>query len=305
MFKKLKNKIESKRNSSRTMWRTLILLKDFFWDLYVELTKRTTFYYSFKDYKRIKRINLNNVNHKYKISFCISCMGRLNHIKKTLKTNILNNKDYKNVEFLLLDYNSQDGLKKWVFQNLRKYIKDGTLVYYQTREPKEFHMSNAKNIAHILASGDVVCNLDADNYTGKHFAKYINYACNKNKGIIGCFKDYTNQALGFNESGWGGRIFMFKEDFEKLGGYDEGFDGWGHEDNDFYNRAIKFGLKRSFIPICFLKAIKHSDEVRIKNMSNVKLQLNNTDFVEYNNKKNRIILKNNIKIPKDIKRIYG
>ena len=43
------------------------------------------------------------------ISFCITCMNRLKHLQETLEKNILDNFLVDEVEFVVLDYNSQDG----------------------------------------------------------------------------------------------------------------------------------------------------------------------------------------------------
>ena len=42
------------------------------------------------------------------ISFCITCMNRLKHLQETLEKNILDNFLVDEVEFVVLDYNSQD-----------------------------------------------------------------------------------------------------------------------------------------------------------------------------------------------------
>ena len=51
-----------------------------------------------------------------KISFCITCMNRLEYLRKTLERNILDNLLEGQVEFVLLDYHSTDGLPEWVRQ---------------------------------------------------------------------------------------------------------------------------------------------------------------------------------------------
>ncbi|KKL80749.1 hypothetical protein LCGC14_2001600, partial [marine sediment metagenome] len=55
-----------------------------------------------------------NIRKIYKISFCTTCMGRLYNLKETLPKNIEANGEYPNVEFVILDYNSSDGLGDWV-----------------------------------------------------------------------------------------------------------------------------------------------------------------------------------------------
>lgn len=66
------------------------------------------------------------------ISFCITCMNRLKHLQETLEKNILDNFLVDEVEFVVLDYNSQDGLEEWIAQSMMKYIEMGILVYYRT-----------------------------------------------------------------------------------------------------------------------------------------------------------------------------
>ena len=93
-------------------------------------------------------------------------MNRLSHLKKTLEKNICDNLVYENLEFILLDYNSTDGLENWAKNDLKNYIEKGILKYYRTSEPNSFHRSHSRNVAMKLASGDIVCNLDADNFLG-------------------------------------------------------------------------------------------------------------------------------------------
>jgi len=46
----------------------------------------------------------------FKISFCIVCMNRLHQLSQTLLQNIRDNEDYSELEFIVLDYNSNDGM---------------------------------------------------------------------------------------------------------------------------------------------------------------------------------------------------
>ena len=213
-----------------------------------------------------------------KISFCIACMGRLHHIKKTLLQNIKNN-NYNNVEFVLLNYNSKDGLDKWIKKNMMEYIESGILNYYHTTEPQYFHMSHAKNMSHKLASGTIVCNVDADNFTYKDFSNFVYKQFSNNSKIILCFN--TEKRIKFlqkqkRQKGCGGRICVKKEYFLKAGGYDEEMIGWGAEDTDFVFRVSSLcGLKKQFIPSSFLSSISHDTKERMKNFNddNIKLSV--------------------------------
>ncbi len=177
------------------------------------------------------------------ISFCTTCMNRLFHLKQTYARNVKDNQNYPGVEFVLVNYNSQDGLHDWARKNLTEYIDRGLVNYYHTDEPDLFHASIAKNLAHKVATGDIVCNLDADNFTGKDFAFYINHQMQR-EGL--------STMIQFKKAPyWGteGRIVLSKKQFVELGGYDEALAPIGHEDHDLMDRAKAFGLKYKNVQI--------------------------------------------------------
>jgi len=189
-------------------------------------------------------------------------MNRLHHLKQTLLRNITDNSDYEKLEFVLLDYNSNDGLIDYVKGTLMPYIKNGKLRYYRTEEPVHYNMSHSRNIAFKLAQGDIVCNIDADNYTSKEFAQYVNAIFEKNQAIFLSThhnRQVKNDALG--------RICVKKEDFLAVGGYDEQMKHYGFDDYDFANRLSMYGLKPFTIQSPeFLLAIPHSDQERMANV---------------------------------------
>jgi len=192
-------------------------------------------------------------NNRRSISFCTNCKNRLYHLCHTVEENIKANQSYGKVEFVLVNYNSQDGMHEWVRKNLLQYIESGILNYYYASEPLHYHASKAKNLAHRLATGDIVCNLDGDNFTGKDFAFYINY-------LFGKFGDEI--ILQFKKAPyWGteGRIVLSRKNFEKLGGYDESFYPTGHQDHDLMDRAKAYGLSYQNITIeNFLRYLSNS-----------------------------------------------
>lgn len=275
------------------------------WYIYTQVVYVLLYPFFFlRDVIKLRKLNYKSTKKYCKVSFCTTCMNRTTHLKQTYLKNITDNLDYPNVEFILVDYNSSDGLQEWVRENLTEYMEKDIVKVYRTKKPKEFHMSNAKNIAHSMATGDIVCNLDADNYAGKDFAYYINHVCTTNKQPIGFF-DKDKLPVNVNSRGIGGRIFLFKKDFLTLGGYDERFSGWGYEDEDFINRAIKLGLKKSPITLPFLNGISHTNTQRDKNhsfdMTNSSMK-NKTQMLN-NVKKGVVLLRNNISIPSDLKLI--
>ena len=60
-----------------------------------------------------------------KVAFFTTCMNRLHHLKKTLPQNIKDNQDYEDCVFVVLNYNSRDGLHEWMLENMAEQIKSG------------------------------------------------------------------------------------------------------------------------------------------------------------------------------------
>jgi len=167
----------------------------------------------------------------FRISICTTCMNRLEDLKQTLPKNIEDNLGYNNVEFVLLDYNSKDGLEEWVKE--QKLVESG-LVFFRTDEPKFYTMAHSRNVAYKAASGDIVTNVDADNFTGPGFADRVNRIANQLSGNNVFLKSYRSTH---------GRVGFWKEEFIKLlGGYDETFVGYGHDDRDLIFRAMELGF---------------------------------------------------------------
>lgn len=197
-----------------------------------------------------------------KTSFCTTCMNRLHHLKETLPKNIEDNKDFKNLEFVLLDYNSTDGLEEFVKENWQEHIKKGRLAYYKTTIPHYYNASHARNLAFKLAKGDIICNIDADNFTGIGFAKYVATEFNNPTIFLAVLKPdgptIKKDAIG--------RICVKKEDFLAIRGYDEQMIHYGFEDYDLINRLEMRGVQRQLITDDgFLQTISHNNKERLTN----------------------------------------
>jgi glycosyltransferase involved in cell wall biosynthesis len=197
----------------------------------------------------------------HKISFCTVCMNRLHHLKETLPVNIGDNENYPELEFVILDYNSGDELEEYIKINMHTHIRNGRLLYYKTNAPVNFDRSHSRNLCFKLATGDIVCNVDADNYTGKDFAFFINERFNLNSNVF-----LTTVGAEHSTTDSLGRICMKKDDFITLRGFDERMSCYGFEDNDMVNRLLKAGISPSKIQdACFMKSIQHGTLDRIAN----------------------------------------
>lgn len=182
-------------------------------------------------------------------------MGRLHHLRQTLQKNIDDNADCADVEYVLLDYNSKDDLEGWVQENIANLPG---VVYWRERLATRWRMPHAKNLSHLLASGDVLCNLDADNRTGKGYASML----------ARTFSEHPDSIVTHVHGGsFGGRVAIRASDFRRLRGYDERLSfGWGWEDDDLKARAATLGLQLSKVQMEGDGAIDHDDSERIKFM---------------------------------------
>jgi hypothetical protein len=137
-----------------------------------------------------------------------------------------------------VDFGSKDGLREWVIDSFQSELDSGYLKYYYTEELPHWHASIAKNTAHLCATGNILVNLDCDNYTGPWGGADLmkTFAVLGNRCIV-------HQFSGKNRDGSYGRIAVANEYFKMIGGYDESFDPMAFQDNDLIDRLMKLGLK--------------------------------------------------------------
>ncbi|GGI52272.1 hypothetical protein GCM10011425_34840 [Mucilaginibacter galii] len=191
-------------------------------------------------------------------------MNRLHQLKQTLPKNIKEGVDYENIEYVLLDYNSGDGLEHWVKDNMADYIQMGKLTYYKTTDPMTWNPSHSKNIAFKLATGDIICNLWADYYIGKTFVQYLDMLFTDNADIVLTPIDFHKTKTDHHPPGDVlGKVCVKKADFTKVRGFDERMNKHGFEDYDFINRLEMIGIKRVLLDdINFMQYIPHQNSER-------------------------------------------
>lgn len=206
-----------------------------------------------------------------KISLCTTCMGRAHHLKQTLPRNLADSVDWARpdaVEFIVLDYSSPDDLADWITTDpvLRPYLDAGILKFARSEGHTRFRHSHAKNMAHALATGEFVCNVDADNFVGRGFVEYLRAVFRQRPNTIVATNRLDSRLnLGVHKGSMG-RIALSKANFDLLGGYDESakFKGWSGEDTDLVIRALRMFVRPTFIrERRFLRVVQHSDLDRV------------------------------------------
>lgn len=174
-----------------------------------------------------------------KLSFCITCKNRFYQISKTLPKNLKDNERFKGmVEFILVDFGSEDGLKDWILENFTNELAEGYLKYYYTEELPYWHACIAKNTAHLLANHDILVNLDCDNFTGFNGGYFIIEQFMKYGKDI-----FIHQSRKNSWNGSYGRISVMRDYFNKIGGYNENFEPMAFQDDDLMYRLSALRLK--------------------------------------------------------------
>jgi glycosyltransferase involved in cell wall biosynthesis len=195
-------------------------------------------------------------------------MNRLHHLQQTLPRNIADNENYNNIEFVVLDYNSTDGLGEWIESNMSDHISNGRLHYFHTMAPDTYHPCHSRNMAFLLSKGQLICNVDADNFTGNGFAAYLNNQFNEDpKTVCITFGGSKNTA----PTDTYGRVAVNRNDFMAVKGYDEKIEVYCGEDVDFAKRVMRLHRRPVIIDNPhFLHRIIHEDEERIAQMAMLK-----------------------------------
>ena len=165
-----------------------------------------------------------------KISFCTTCKGRLWQLSQTLPYNIAHLDE--NSELVLLDYQSDDGLKYYIFSEFKEELESGILKYFYLNHNYNFTMSYAKNVIHKLASGDILFNLDADNLLYFKLLEELR-SLNSNEILVPHIPKNKKPGGSF------GRLGYYKDLFYLNNGYNESIVGMKADDHDFIQRAIK------------------------------------------------------------------
>lgn len=198
----------------------------------------------------------------YDLTITVPCKGRPHYLKKTMPA-LLEQETSVNYRVLVVDYGCPQDTLAWVkSQNHERLhcirVNDGTEC---------FNLPRARNIGARYANARIVCFLDGDiivprNFVDKamatiaacdrrnkigfvHYAFDVTSAHHTRSGNY-TFHPYPTELEG-EPDGENGRYgvnsvcFVQRSTWEQVRGFDEGMQGWGREDTDFYKRAIEAG----------------------------------------------------------------
>jgi len=211
-----------------------------------------------------------------RISFCTTCANRLHQFERTFAANLDVVATQPETEWVILNFGSRDGLDEFITARLSQL--PSRVIYARALSNPPWHLSVAKNTAHRVASGDVLFNLDCDNF--------INNACAVIRHHFADGVQVLHLWSGTFGDGTCGRVAIARDSFYALGGYDEAFDPMAYQDRDLLHRAAAKRFK--------VRHVRTLNEVAIPNdkVESVRYCANDgrtwNDFVKWNRERSLI-----------------
>lgn len=175
-------------------------------------------------------------------SFITTCKGRLQHLQQTLPLLV----QQENSEVVVVDYSCPQKTGDWVEQH-HPQVK-----LIRVTDDEGFCLARARNLGAQASSAPWLIFIDAD----------IRLTGDLLPWLQSRLEPGTYYRAGVTTLDNFGTVACHRDDFARIGGYDEILRGWGMEDNDFYYRLRASGCKQQIFPGEFLDAIPHDDEAR-------------------------------------------
>lgn len=166
-------------------------------------------------------------------------------------------------EIILIDWNSTAPIRPLIQKTLKEnctrpkselqgWEKRLTVVKINTQQP--FRVGYATNIAATLANNPILFKLDIDCILVGTEIPTLPPKTFMN-GNMNCQHE--------NDRGKFGSFIMQREDYWNIGGTDERFNSYGHEDQDLFNRLQTNNLTRQDIPQDLIYHLPHSNSERM------------------------------------------
>jgi len=178
------------------------------------------------------------------LSYITTCKGRLQHLQQSLARVA----HQPHLECIVVDYGCPERCGDWVAAHYP------SVRVVRTGPTEGFNASKARNAGAALASAPWLGFFDADILLDPAFSSLVVPELKS-----GNF--YRANPLGTQT--WGS-ILCQRDDFVRVGRYDECYSGWGGEDDDLVTMLRLHGLKPMGFPAALLGEIAHSDALRTR-----------------------------------------
>lgn len=168
------------------------------------------------------------------ISYCTTCHDRLWQLKQTLDHNLAFTQSGE-VELCVLAYNDVETYL-YLYEHYIDYINDGRLRVLSVNENRVFKDGSTwscgyvKNLAHLIGRGEVLFNLDADNFIDDDLHAALR-SLQPNELLITLQSEWR-------DDGRSGRIGVHRSLYGKVKYRDKG----RGDDGDFISQCIAQGV---------------------------------------------------------------
>jgi hypothetical protein len=173
-------------------------------------------------------------------------MGRLAHLQLTLPTAV----NQPGAEHIVVDYSCPERAGDWVERNFPQV----RVVRVPGR--KSFNVSAARNAGAAAARASWLFFRDADVAVAPGFAAEV-------LPLLREGGHYRSRLKAIGPLA--GALICAREEYIRVGGYDDAMEGWGYEDVDMYARLRLAGSEARVFPERLLSALNHDDASRVAN----------------------------------------
>ncbi|MBK8118115.1 MAG: hypothetical protein IPK39_01915 [Sulfuritalea sp.] len=182
------------------------------------------------------------------LSLITTCKGRLHHLRETLPLMVMQAQCGMHCRRLWLSA----GTAQWVAANFPQ------VTVVRINDDPLFNQCRARNLGAIAAETSLFCFVDADIMLAPEFAFCIGRECAERTFL---------RARPVTMETWG-TFACRREDFWRVGGYDEVYEGWGGSPEDLYLRLAAAGCSEKQFPGSLIASIPHGDDGRTAHYAN-------------------------------------
>ncbi len=182
----------------------------------------------------------------------VPCKGRLSFLRKSIPSFLSQQTDMP-VVVLVVDYDCPDGTFEWC-----KSLQNPNLRCIRVLDSGEyFNVSRARNCGVRLANTPYIIAMDVDCVAYANIFTELIAPIVAERAIISGVINLKGQA--------GRSLAAFaRKEWNLVRGYDERMQGWGFEDDDFFNRMAALGPAAEVSASKGLDIILHDDELRTR-----------------------------------------
>jgi glycosyltransferase involved in cell wall biosynthesis len=179
-----------------------------------------------------------------RLCFVTVCMGRLGHLRRTLPAALAQ----PGCRVVVVDYSCPDGCGDWV----ERHHPQAAVIRVPGRS--EFNLAAGRNAGARAADASWLCFLDADVAVAPDFARTF-------FPLLAPGGYYRPDPT---PNGTAGTVAVARTDFDRAGGYDECYRGYGCEDGDLYAALGLGGVAARTFPGRLLTHLDHPDADRTR-----------------------------------------